>query len=114
LQADLPYASKPKMEKPRSGKTYLQKRAVVLSPEEKQAMGLLQQISAVQRLKTAQRAEKQGERRKEKQKVMAKGNDLKEEREKRERKEHFRTAGLKEKRKSEAGGGGRASKRQKT
>jgi ribosome biogenesis protein BMS1 len=101
------------MEKPRAGKTYMQKRAVVLSPEEKQAMGLLQQISAIQRRKTQQRAEKQGERRQEKQKIMAKSQEAREDREKRERKEHFRTQGMKEKRKADPGEGSSRPKKRK-
>lgn len=42
------------------------KRAVVMEPEEKRALGLLQQIQAVQRNKEAKRKDKQAERRAEK------------------------------------------------
>lgn len=89
------------------------KRAVVLEPEEKRALGLLQQIQAVSRQKEAKRKDKQAERRQEKvsteldtylcstffvsdrcsltssqAKKNAAGDQLKAEREKRERKEH--------------------------
>lgn len=88
----------------------MSKRAVVLEPEEKRALGLLQQIQAVQHNKEAKRKDKQAERRAEKvgqtlsflepisdgpslslqAKKMSKGEELKEDREKRERKELVR------------------------
>ncbi len=40
LQAQLPYASKPKLMKTQKTPTYLQKRAVVMEPEEKAALAM--------------------------------------------------------------------------
>ena len=87
LQAALPYASKPKILKPQREQTYMQKRAVIMEPEAKQALGLLQQIQAIEKNKVAKRKDKQQERRVDKQKKMAKGQEAKEEREKREKKD---------------------------
>ena len=74
LQAALPYASKPKVMKPQRRQTYLQKRAVVLEPEEKRAITLLQQMRALRKDQVVRRKEKQDERRavhKKKQEKMA-------------------------------------------
>ncbi|KXN84596.1 Ribosome biogenesis protein bms1 [Leucoagaricus sp. SymC.cos] len=46
LQASLPYASKPKLMTKQQSQTYLQKRAVVMEPEEREAVALLQQMRA--------------------------------------------------------------------
>lgn len=54
------------MQKARKEASYMTKRAVVLEPEEKRALGLLQQIQAVSRQKDAKRKDKQAERRLEK------------------------------------------------
>ena len=62
LQAALPYASKPKLMNPQSKQTYLQKRAVVMEPEEKKAVALLQQIRALRKDQVARRKSKQNER----------------------------------------------------
>jgi len=102
LQAALPYASKPKIIKPQRTATYMQKRAVIMDPEEKKALGLLQQIQAIEKNKVAKRKDKQQERRVEKHKKMAKGEEAKADREKREKKEHFKKQGMNEKRKAEA------------
>ena len=63
LQAALPYASKPKLMKPQHRATYMQKRAVVLEPEEKRAIALLQQVRALRKDQVARRKEKQEGRR---------------------------------------------------
>jgi len=49
LQAALPYVSKPKIMKAQRNRTYMQKRAVVLEPEEKKAITMLQQIRALRK-----------------------------------------------------------------
>ena len=72
LAASLPYASKPRTMKPQGKATYLQKRAVVLEPEEKRALAVMQQVRALRRDQVARRKEKQGERREAKKKKLEK------------------------------------------
>ncbi|GAA5902213.1 hypothetical protein JCM6882_006730, partial [Rhodosporidiobolus microsporus] len=62
LQAALPFASKPKMQPQQKTKTYMQQRAVVLEPEEKKALSLLQQIQAISRDKDQKRKEAKAEK----------------------------------------------------
>ncbi|KAI8986242.1 hypothetical protein BD414DRAFT_488090 [Trametes punicea] len=114
LQAALPYASKPKIMKPQHHKTYMQKRAVVLEPEEKKALALLQQVRALRKDQIARRREKQEERRAAHRKKVEKEEAKKSEKEKEKRKEYMRMAGIKGKRETEALEGGRSSKRRKT
>ena len=112
LQAALPYASKPKIMKAQKSQTYMQKRAVVLEPEEKKAVAMLQQIRALRKDQVTRRREKQAERKEVYKKKMTKIDSLKSE---------ARTAERKEKRKREARSsktdgleeGGRGKKRQK-
>ncbi|KAH7103390.1 DUF663-domain-containing protein [Auriculariales sp. MPI-PUGE-AT-0066] len=102
LQAALPYASKPRESKPSSRQTYMQKRAVVLEPEEKRAITLLQQMR------------KQEERRAKHKKQAEKIEGAKEQKAKEERKEHMRQAGIKRKREETQTSGRRGpSKRRK-
>ena len=44
LQAQLPYASKPKLMKTQKTPTYLQKRAVVMEPEEERALAMMRAL----------------------------------------------------------------------
>lgn len=113
LQATLPYASKPKLMKPQNRQTYIQKRAVVLEPEEKKAMALLQQIRALRRDQVARRKEKQGERKEVHRKKAEKEEAKKTEKDKEKRKEYIRAAGQKSKREADHEEG-RGSKRRKT
>ena len=98
LQAALPYASKPKIMKPQHRQTYLQKRAVVMEPEEKKAVALLQQIRALRKDQVARRKEKQNERKEKHRQKVAKEEAKKSEKEKEKRKEYMRAAGMKSKR----------------
>ncbi|KAF7792582.1 hypothetical protein EIP86_003676 [Pleurotus ostreatoroseus] len=113
LQAALPYASKPKIMKPQHRQTYLQKRAVVLEPEEKKAVALLQQIRALRKDQVARRKEKQNERKEVHRKKVAKEEARKEEKDKEKRKEYMRAAGMKSKREADKEEG-RSRKRRKT
>ncbi|THH14556.1 hypothetical protein EW146_g5789 [Bondarzewia mesenterica] len=113
LQAALPYASKPKLMKPQPRETYLQKRAVVLEPEEEKAIAVMQQIRAIRKDQVARRKEKQSERKEAKRKKLEKDETRKNEKKKEERKEHMRIAGIKSKRESEREEGG-SRKRRKT
>ena len=114
LQAALPYASKPKLMKAQHRATYMQKRAVVLEPEEKRAVALLQQVRALRKEQDASRKEKQEERRAVHRKKVEKEETRKSEKEKERRKEYMRAAGMKSKRDADAAEGGRSSKRRKT
>lgn len=107
----MPFASKPRLTKPAKSKTYLQKRAVVLEPEEKRALALLQQMRALDKEKTAKRRGKQEERRSEHRKAVAKSDEKKGEKQKEQRKEYMRVAGQKQKR-EEAEGGSRKRRKQ--
>ncbi|SCV68872.1 BQ2448_993 [Microbotryum intermedium] len=90
LQAALPYASKPKLQTPQKNKTYMQKRAVVLEPDEKQALSLLQQIQAISRDKLAKRKDKKAEIKEKRQKKLAKIDAGRAEKDKEKKHEHFK------------------------
>lgn len=113
LQAALPYASKPKIMKAQHRQTYMQKRAVVMEPEEKKAIALLQQIRALRKDQVARRKEKQNERKESHRQKVAKEEAKKSEKEKEKRKEYMRAAGMKSKREADREDG-RSSKRRKT
>ncbi|POY71498.1 hypothetical protein BMF94_5811 [Rhodotorula taiwanensis] len=111
LQSALPYASKPKMQAPQQQKTYMQKRAVVMEPEEKKALALLQQIQAISRDKESKRKESKQAHKAERAKRLEKDAEKRGEREKREKQEFFAQQGRAEKRKAESS---RFSKKRKT
>ncbi|KAH0832223.1 hypothetical protein J3R83DRAFT_13186 [Lanmaoa asiatica] len=114
LQASLPYASKPKSMKPQSRKTYMQQRAVVMEPEEKKAVALLQQIRALRKDQVARRREKQTGRKEVHRKKAAKEEALKGEKDKEKRREIMRMAGIKHKRQAEVEEGTASRKRRRT
>ena len=114
LQASLPYASKPKLMKAQHRATYMQKRAVVLEPEEKRAIALLQQARALRKDQVARRREKKEEKRVEHRKRVEREEERKGEKERERRKEYMRVAGLKSKREADLENGGRSSKRRRT
>ncbi len=101
LQAALPYASKPKLMVPQATKTYLQKRAVVMEPEEKKAIALLQQMKALRREKVVRRKEKKAEKKVERAKKMEREEQKRGEKEKEKKKEVMRIIGQKSKREAE-------------
>ncbi|KAL4257508.1 Bms1-type G domain-containing protein [Pleurotus pulmonarius] len=113
LQSALPYASKPKLMKAQSRQTYMQKRAVVMEPEEKKAVALMQQIRALRKDQVARRREKKSERREAQRKKAEKEEAKQLEKDKEKRKEHMRVAGQKSKREAEIEEG-RGPKRRKT
>jgi ribosome biogenesis protein BMS1 len=63
LQAGLPFKSKPKDPKAKSNKSYEQKRAVVLEPEEKKAVSLIQQLNTIRHSKAKVKNETQARKR---------------------------------------------------
>jgi len=114
LQASLPYASKPRAMRAQSGKTYMQQRAVVMEPEEKKAVALLQQIRALRKDQVVRRKEKQNERKGVHRKRAAKEEALKGEKEREKRKEIMRVAGIKRKRQAEVEEGTASRKRRRS
>ncbi|CAI2170124.1 17747_t:CDS:10 [Funneliformis geosporum] len=112
LQANLPFASKPKILKKRTKQTYLQKRAVVLEPKEKKMYTLMQQINTLKKEKDRKRKEKQVKKHHEYAKKMAKRDTILAEKDKKERREYFRKQGLLQKRSATYSEG--SSKRSKT
>lgn len=90
LQAALPYASKPKMQRPQLSTTYMSKRAVILEPEEKKAISLLQQIQAVNKAKLGKRKERKIEKKVERKKKIDKQDEGRKEREKIDKAIHFK------------------------
>lgn len=99
--------------KPQRDQTYLQKRAVVMEPEEKKAIALLQQIRALRKDQVAKRKEKKKETKEARKKKLEKEDEKKNEKEKTRKKEHMRIAGQKSKRQAEIEEGG-SRKRRKT
>lgn len=97
---------------PQKKPTYLQKRAVIMEPEEKKAVALLQQIQALKKDKAARRKEKQNERVAEHRKEQAKVDESKMDKRKDERKERLKSASIKNKRAAESQGGRGKRKRE--
>lgn len=114
LQAALPYGSKPKLMKPQREPTYMQKRAVVMEPDEKKALALMQQIRALRKDQVARRHEKKEEKKAERAKKMEKEQEKRSEREKEKKKDVMRIAGQKSKREADMEDGRGRSKRRKT
>ena len=97
--------------KAQSAKTYMQQRAVVMEPEEKKAVALLQQIRALRKDRVVRRKEKQHERKEVHRNKVAKEEALKGEKEKEKRKEIMRVTGIKHKRQAEVEEGGSRKRR---
>jgi ribosome biogenesis protein BMS1 len=93
--------------------TYLQKRAVVMEPEEKRAVALLQQIQALRKDKIHKRDEKKKEQREVYKKKVAKLDETKGERRKEERREQLKSASIKSKRAAESEGGRHGKKQRR-
>ncbi|KAF9360034.1 Glycoside hydrolase 2 (Mannanase, beta-galactosidase) [Mortierella sp. AD094] len=113
IRANLPFASKPKLLKAQNKPGLLQRRAVMLEPEEKKIYTLMQQIHTLKHEKDRKRAEKEKERKVVYEKKKAKDTANYENRVKRERKEVFRTQGKEQKRQALKEAGGRRTKKRK-
>jgi ribosome biogenesis protein BMS1 len=111
LQAALPYASKPKLMKPQKKATYLQKRAVLLEPEEKRALAVMQQMRAIRKEAVVRRREKKQEHAEARKKRLERDEQKQTEKTREERKEHMRIAGIKSKREAQREEGGSRKKR---
>ncbi|KAH9818468.1 hypothetical protein DFH28DRAFT_114641 [Melampsora americana] len=118
LSASLPFATKPKSQKPQKKPTYLQERAVVLQPEEKKALGILQQAQAVSKVRALKRKETKAAKNAHKKKLAGSNDTGRSEREKETRKEFFKQESKRKAASEESGGGrhrgGKSSKRQRT
>ena len=64
LQRQLPFKSKPKLREKRQGRSFASKRAVVLEPEERRVLALMQQLATRHREKARQRRLQQEEKHK--------------------------------------------------
>ena len=91
LQASLPYASKPKLAKKRKSKSYLEKRAVPMEPDEKRKHTLLRMVNTMRNDKLQKRKEKQAERTAKLQKKLAKVQEFFQPHHQEERKRKFAT-----------------------
>lgn len=91
----------------------MQKRAVVLEPEEKKAIALLQQIRALRKDQIARRREKQQVRKETHRKKIQKDEAKDAEKEREKKKVYMRAAGMKSKREADVEEG-RSRKRRKT
>ncbi|OCK98863.1 DUF663-domain-containing protein [Cenococcum geophilum 1.58] len=110
LAADLPFKSQPAQMKPQKKETYLQKRAVVASKEEKIARTLMHQVMTLRNEKLEKRRAAQERRREPYRKKVAENDEKRAEREKREKQEYWQREGKKRKNENAPGGG---SKRRK-
>lgn len=113
LQSALPYASKPKLMMKQRSQTYLQKRAVVMEPEEREALALLEQMRALRKDKVAKRKEKKDEKREEHRKKLERQESRQDDKEREKKRDVMRMVGMKTKREREADEG-RGRKRYKT
>lgn len=96
LQAELPFASKPKLMKPAKRQSYLAKRAVLLEPEEKKIYTLMQQLNSIRSEKDKKRKLKDAERREEHLKKKAKLEEERLQKEKKRRSEYFKKEQMKQ------------------
>lgn len=99
--------------KPQHHKTYLQKRAVVLEPEEKRAIAMMQQVRALRKDQIAKRKERKHQKNEEHRKKKEKEEGKKTDKDKEKRKEYMRAAGMKAKRDEEKESGQRPRKKPK-
>jgi ribosome biogenesis protein BMS1 len=104
LAVELPFKSQPTQMKPQKKETYMQKRAVVATKDEKMARTLMHQVMALRNEKLEKRRAAQEKRREPYRQKVAENDRKRAEREKREKEEYWRREG--KKRKSTDGGGG--------
>jgi ribosome biogenesis protein BMS1 len=110
LAAELPYKSQITQMKKQSKPTYMQKRAVVLGGEEKNARDLMQKVMTLRNEKVAKRRAAKEEKRKVYRKKVAENAEMRGEREKKEKQEYWRKEGKKRRADTEGGGGGKRRK----
>ncbi|KAF8423049.1 hypothetical protein EV426DRAFT_717705 [Tirmania nivea] len=110
IAKELPFASKIAQANPQRRKTYLQKRAVVESREERRARELIQQVRVLEKEKREKRREKDRGKKERYLKKIEESEEKKKEREKRERDEFWRKEGRKRGAGDGGGGGGKRRK----
>lgn len=81
--------------KPQHRTTYLQKRAIVMDPEEKTATALIQSMRALRKEQTARRKEKQEQRRARHRKAVQETEEEVAQKKKAAKKEHLQGVGKK-------------------
>lgn len=101
IKADLPFKSQIHQMKPQSNQTYMAKRAVVLSGEEKKARDLMNKIATIKNAKESKRRVKKDDKFKDRLKEIAKKEESKKEKDRERKRSYF----LKE---SKRNGGGKA------
>ncbi|KAI4145911.1 MAG: hypothetical protein L6R39_003647 [Caloplaca ligustica] len=111
LAGNLPFKSQILQMKPQRQQTYLQKRAVVLGGEEKRARDLMQKILTLRKDKEEKRRVAQLKRKEPYRRKVKENEEMKVNREKREKDEYWRREGKKRKGAGEGGGGGKRRKR---
>ena len=104
LQAELPFSSKPKLLSKQKKPGLMQRRAVILEPQEKKVATLMQAINTIHRDKQEKRKEKMKEKRLEYLKKKAKVEMKDEEMRKERSKDFHRVEGKKRQRESDANG----------
>eukprot|EP00056_Hartaetosiga_gracilis_P010340 m.152036 g.152036 ORF g.152036 m.152036 type:complete len:172 (-) comp13297_c1_seq6:314-829(-) len=102
IQANLPFTSKPKLEKARQRKSYDQKRAVVMTDKQRRTVTLLQELATIKRDKGKKRKEKLVERQKQYKERLAAEEQQRSTRIRAQMKEVYRARGKEEKRKAAA------------
>lgn len=108
VAAELPYKSQITQMKKQTKETYMQKRAVVVGGEEKKARDLMQKLMTLRNEKMAKRREAKEKNREKYRKKVAENEEMRGEREKREKQEYWRKEGKKRTHDSEGGGGKRS------
>ncbi|CDK24539.1 unnamed protein product [Kuraishia capsulata CBS 1993] len=95
IQSELPFKSQISAMKPQNKKTYMQKRAVILNGEEKDARRVIQTISTIKNAKEKKNREKKHEKNQERIKKISKQNEFRQEKERERKKEYFAKQGQK-------------------
>ncbi|KAG8910158.1 Glycoside hydrolase 2 (Mannanase, beta-galactosidase) [Tulasnella sp. 417] len=111
LQAELPYALKPRNTKEPQKTPYLTKRAVILEPEEKRAIQIMQEMREIRKEQLSVRKQKKKEAKKKHMQEMAAKDERKGEKLKEKKRESLRESGKKQQRED---GSGRPAKRRRT
>lgn len=95
VRSELPFKSQIHQMKPQSKKTYMAKRAVVLSEDEKKSRDLMSKITAIKRDKEAKRKSKKEDKFKDKLKEIAKKEEIRKEKERERKRNYFMKEGKK-------------------
>jgi ribosome biogenesis protein BMS1 len=96
LLKQLPYASRPKIEKKRSAPTYLQKRAVIMESKEREIYKLFQKLNTIKNLKDKHQIEYSKKKKEERARKLGKQMEVRTSKSKQEKKEMYRELAKKE------------------